>query len=428
MAGRTISSNPSDKDAGKDGHRGRSVHSGSDHGRTDHVDSRKTTSRTASGSAGPGTRQVRVTAGHPTTGESDAVASPSAPRTARSTDAKPNERRFHLETQKAKPAEERGGESKEAARFSLARVKRAMKHEVRRPRIVQEPETGMSKPGSFVDARRLPSEDVVAKTLQETNGSIGVATRPKVVDFTARQKERRKANVRYIVRNAAIVVGVLVVLGFLAWFLFLSPAFRLEQDRISVEGANEWVSSEQVMDIADQQVGKSLLLVSDGAIERGLRDIPGVSEAKASKQFPNGLTVSIVAQRPAAMLKAKDGTLTAVDSQARILNSVSDQSVEGIPVIEVDDATQAVKGRAIKSAVTILDALPESLRGQVTSVSAATQDSIATTFANGITVTWGDDSDLKLKMAIADKIMNDPKVIGDKKEINVSATSRPIIK
>ena len=41
---------------------------------------------------------------------------------------------------------------------------------------------------------------------------------------------------------------------------------------------------------------------------------------------------------------------------------------------------------------------------------------------------WGDSAELKLKMAIVDKIMNDPNVIGDKKQINVSAPGRPIIK
>ena len=129
------------------------------------------------------------------------------------------------------------------------------------------------------------------------------------------------------------------------------------------------------------------------------------------------------------MLKVsgKDG-LTAVDSETRVLNQVTDQTVKGIPVIEVKNIDTALKQRSVQSAVTILDAMPESWRTKVTAVSANTQDSVTTTLDNGITIVWGDSSDIKLKMAIVDKIMNDPNVIGDKKQINVSAPGRPIIK
>ena len=42
-----------------------------------------------------------------------------------------------------------------------------------------------SRSGDFVDARNLAGEDFVSKTLEETTGTLGVVTRPKVVDFSA---------------------------------------------------------------------------------------------------------------------------------------------------------------------------------------------------------------------------------------------------
>lgn len=289
--------------------------------------------------------------------------------------------------------------------------------------------TNSSQPGSFVDARALPSEDLVERTLQESAGTIGVATRPKVVDFKARLRERKAANTRVLLTRIGIGVAAFAALVALIWLLFFSPMLRLEEDRITINGANEWVNSTQIMNIAKEQVGKSLLVVSDNAIEQKLNDIPGVSSSTATKKFPRGLEISIVSQRPAAMLKVsgKDG-LTAVDSETRVLNQVTDQTVKGIPVIEVKNIDTALKQRSVQSAVTILDAMPESWRTKVTAVSANTQDSVTTTLDNGITIVWGDSSDIKLKMAIVDKIMNDPNVIGDKKQINVSAPGRPIIK
>lgn len=327
-------------------------------------------------------------------------------------------------------AEQSAATSQPRRKRGSVRSAKQARAQVKKPRIVEE-RTGATSPGAFVDANNLPSEDVVAKTLQETAGAIGVATRPKVVDFAARQKEQRKANTRRIAARVAVACAALAAVVALVWLLFFSPVLRLEPDNISASGANEWVSSEQIMAIAKRQAGKSLLLVSDGAVEQQLSQIPGVSSATAEKKFPNGLHVSVTAQRPAAMLKGPSGsTMTAVDSKARTLNAVngSEQSVQGIPVIEVDNVGKALSRRAVQSALVILDALPESMRNAIVKVQANTQDSIMTQLDNGISIVWGDDSDLKLKMAIVDKIMNDPNVIGDKKQINVSATARPIIK
>ena len=69
------------------------------------------------------------------------------------------------------------------------------------------------------------------------------------------------------------------------------------------------------------------------------------------------------------------------------------------------------------------------MRQRISSVSAQTQDSITTVLDGGnYTIVWGDSSDLKLKKAVVDKIINDPNVIGDKHQVDVSAPLRPIIK
>lgn len=286
-----------------------------------------------------------------------------------------------------------------------------------------------SAPGQFVDARRLKSEDLVSKTLRETTGHIGMLTRPKVVDFQSRLKERRSVNKRAVAQRIAIIVGSLILVIAVLWALLFSPLFRLEHNQISVTGNNSWVSKEQILSIAQQQEGKSLLLVSTKTIEQELSDIPGVFSAKANKRFPHGLSVTVQAQQPAAMLQERGSKkLTAVDGKGRVLNSVHDVSVAGIPVIEVNDVDAALKKRAVKSAVIILNDLSENMRKEITKVSAATQDSITTQLSNGYTIVWGNAADLKLKKAVVDKIMNDPNVIGDKKQIDVSAPMRPIIK
>ncbi|MDN6803480.1 MAG: cell division protein FtsQ/DivIB, partial [Bifidobacterium mongoliense] len=120
---------------------------------------------------------------------------------------------------------------------------------------------------------------------------------------------------------------------------------------------------------------------------------------------------------------------TAVDDRGRILNSVKGASASGIPVIEVSNVNDGLRDRAVLAASKILGDLPEQMRHRISKVSARTQDSITTELDDGrYAVLWGDASDLALKQAVVDKIVNDPTKIGDKHQVDVSAPLRPIIK
>ena len=274
-----------------------------------------------------------------------------------------------------------------------------------------------SEPGSFVDARKLASEDLVAKTLRESAGTFGMAARPKVVDFTARAKERKRVNARIIiVRILIALVSVLAVIG-LGWLLFFSPVLKLNATQISVDGLNGWVSEAEVRSLAVEQVDRSLLVVDASKIASQAKGIPGVFDAKVSREFPHGLAISLTTQRPAAMLRTPSGTVAAVDAQYRVLNVISKSDSVGIPVIEVGDIESSVRNRSVKEAVKVLDSLPESMRRQITKVTAETQDSVTIELNDGEhSVVWGDSSNIELKKADVDKILSDPNVI-DRKSV-----------
>ena len=282
----------------------------------------------------------------------------------------------------------------------------------------------------FVDARKLSVADFVSKILSSTAGSLGVISRPKMIDFSARKKEKNTVRVRTFVIRLFLAILSIGIAGFLIWLLLFSPVFCLEKDNITIVGANEWVSKEKISNIASGQVNKSLFLVSSQDVIKQLNDIPGVTEAKVEKDFPKSLHITVLSQKPAAMLKNKaNGNLTAVDVKGRVLNVVSHASISGIPVIEVDDVDHSLSTRAILEAIKVVSSMPESLRMQITKVSAKTQDSVETELgASHRNIVWGDASDLKLKNAIVDKLINDPSKIGNKTQIDVSAPTRPILK
>lgn len=284
-----------------------------------------------------------------------------------------------------------------------------------------------SRPGDFVDARGLKTDRAVGERLRSGDGS-GPFLRPKVIGFTARAREERKARALTMLIRVGVAALAAGIVGALIWLLFFSPVLKLESDRIRVQGANEWVSAEQVSAIADEQVGRSLIVVSTGTIADRLKAMPGVTSAQVNKQWPHGLTITVAAQKPAAVLKSADGAMTAVDSQARVLNAVG-ASVAGIPVIDVDSVSAGLENRAVQQALQILAALPESMRQRISAVTAKTQDSVTTVLDGGnYTIVWGDASQLTLKKAEVNAILGDPAVIGDKHHVDVTSPRKPIIK
>lgn len=284
--------------------------------------------------------------------------------------------------------------------------------------------------GKFVDARLLPKLDFVRKTLSQTSGSLGMITRPRIINFRERLKERKSAYLQFTVKRILAILAVIASVSAIVWFLFFSPVFLLKSNDISISGSNEWVSEQKIASIASTQVGKSLFLVSSQEVINQLNDIPGVTEAKVSKNFPNGLHVSVHAQRPAAMLKTRDSNkLTAVDAKGRVLNAVAQVPTQGIPVIEVSNVQRSLNNRAVLEAVKIVSSLSESLQARVTKVSAKTQDSVETELGDvKKTIIWGNSSQIELKKAIVAKIIDDPSKIGNKRSLDVSAPVRPILK
>lgn len=289
---------------------------------------------------------------------------------------------------------------------------------------------------TFVDARRLSVVDFVKQTLRSTAGPLGIVSRPKVIDFSAREKEKKFASLRTILLRFLYSFLIIASITLLCWVLFFSPVFRLKSKNISIFGSNEWVSEQKISSIASNQVNKSLFLVSSQEIIEQLNNIPGVTEAKVSKKFPQGLQITVRAQKPAAILKSHGSEkLTAVDVKGRVLNAVENVPTTGIPVIEVTDVHKSLSSKAVCEALKIVSSLSEDFRSHVMRVSARTQDSVETEISSTVSnveihrvIVWGDSSDLDLKKAIVDVIINDPSKIGNRQRLDVSAPARPILK
>ena len=311
---------------------------------------------------------------------------------------------------------------------SLVKGSRASASDAVASKSAESRSTGSA--GGFVDARTIPPDRPVSGRIgtdQEDQG-LGIFVRPKVLDFQARVREKKKVSRRLVLIRTGVVLLVMALIAGLSWLLFLSPVFRLQTEKIDVSGGNAWVSNDRVASIVARQGDRSLLLVSTNGVEEEISGMAGVTDAKVRKSFPHGLQVTFDAQEPTAVFKDAQDKLTAVDRQGRVLNTVS-KPVKGVPVIQVSTVNRAQQDQAVRQTLRILSTMPEAMRHSVTKVTAETQDSITTELDQGNhVIIWGDGSDLKLKQAVVDKIINDPSKIGDKHQLDVSAPLRPIVK
>lgn len=178
-------------------------------------------------------------------------------------------------------------------RSSKSRTPRSVSsgHEIDEPEIIDDVTVAKGQAGAFVDATTVAQRGLRCRNAASDHRLPRSRITPESGEFHRTRKRNATECKRArscVTRVDLLVVSVAVVTG-LTWLLLFSSVFRLETSEIGVSGANEWVSAQTIHVIADKQAGKSLFLVSAHEVTEQLKSIPGVSEAKVSKQFPKSM-------------------------------------------------------------------------------------------------------------------------------------------
>ena len=138
---------------------------------------------------------------------------------------------------------------------------------------------------------------------------------------------------------------------------------------------------------------------------------------------PDTLLIHIVERAPIGVVQAPDG-FRLVDPAGVVIDTVP-QRPPGVPIIQLDGADK-VSGAGFRSMAQVLLALPNSVLGQVDTISAHTRDDVTLTLTGSQQhVVWGsaDDSDQKAR-----NLTLLLKVYGGKGpgEYDVSAPKQPV--
>lgn len=246
---------------------------------------------------------------------------------------------------------------------------------------------GPSKPAAAgYDA--LPSNREIGRELRRAKKERARVERGEVRRFTKRSRRRKLAWFGALGVVAALVLGVSLTA--------FSPLMALRT--IDVTGTSR-LDVAAVKKALDDQLGRPLPLVDQGAIRGDLAAFPLIRSYSVESHPPNTIVVRIVERQPIGVLQS-GSTFTLVDA-AKVSIETADKRQDGYPLITASGAaaeTDAKSGFA--AAAEVLGALPHDLLARVDTISATTADDVNFTLRDsGAKVVWGSADDSGLKVA-----------------------------
>jgi len=184
-----------------------------------------------------------------------------------------------------------------------------------------------------------------------------------------------------------------------------SSMFAIE--RVEIRGADPHTAA-AVRHALGPLDGKSLLALGGGEVARRAQAVPSVISASYDRAFPHTLRVTIVEERPVAVLH-RGTDLFLVSARARVLRPLPANALLGLPRIWVPRTTDVTLGATLGgdpgAAVAALVPLHHlRLPVRVATAHAATGQ-LFLQLRNGLELRLGTPEDLPLKLTIARRIV-----------------------
>lgn len=230
----------------------------------------------------------------------------------------------------------------------------------------------------------------------------------------AEQRERRTRGRRRTLKVVAAVL-VVVLLGAAAWVVYFSSL--LATSAVTVSGTRE-LTPEQVTTAAAVPLGVPLARQDLDAIARRATSLPQVSAATVTREWPDRVRVAVTERQPLLGIAQPGGFLVA--DRTGVVFETRPALPPGVVQVAADPSDRAL----LVELGSVVGALPDDVRTQVTSVEAATPDAIRLKMVSGLTIVWGDATQSGLKAQVAAALLES----GAKTSIDVSAPHSPAVR
>jgi hypothetical protein len=205
-------------------------------------------------------------------------------------------------------------------------------------------------------------------------------------------------------RSIAIGLGVL---GFaLCGYLVARETSVFAIDRIEVEGGSPQIAR-QVQGALASLAGAPLVGLDGSAVLRKVDALPTVLRASYDRDFPHTLRITVVPERPAAVLRSGPASWL-VSARGRVIERLSTRSIPRLPRIWVASRTPVRLGAHLAAAGSTTAARAVGLAGSFASRVASASDAggaLVFHLRSGLELLLGNGEDVKLKLAVAERAL-----------------------
>lgn len=229
---------------------------------------------------------------------------------------------------------------------------------------------------------------------------------------------------RFLPTRRSLAAGAAVVALAAAGYAIARETSLFAIQRVAVTGGSAVIDA-QVTRALQPFVGRSLVGLDGGAVLRSVDALPTVVSASYDRGFPSTLNVTVVPERPVAVLR--DGAAAwIVSARGRVIRPVAAQGAPTWPRIWV--AAKFVR---------VGEVLPLRLGGVLTRVLSAARPLrtriLTASITNGVLVfhlrsglqlVLGAPDDVALKTAVAVQVL--PQIPSGTRSLDVSVPSRPL--
>jgi cell division protein FtsQ len=205
-------------------------------------------------------------------------------------------------------------------------------------------------------------------------------------------------------RSLAVGLGLLAVA--LGSYLIARETSMFAIDRIEVKAGSPEVAG-QVRQALSSFAGRSLVGLDGSAVLGKVDALPTVVSASYDRAFPHTLRITVVPERPAAVLRrGADSWL--VSARGRVMERLPATALPRLPRIWISTRTQVRIGGELTTAGAAIAAHAVGLAGAFAArmASASYTDGVLSFHLHrGLQVVLGDAGDIKLKVAVAERVL-----------------------
>jgi cell division protein FtsQ len=231
--------------------------------------------------------------------------------------------------------------------------------------------------------------------------------------------------VRLAPTRRSLVIGLGLLAVALGGYLIAreTPLFAI--DHVDVQGGSPRVARQVRQALASLE-GRPLVGLDGSAVLRMVDALPTVVSASYDRDFPNTLRITVVPERPAAVLRSGTGSWL-VSMRGRVMERLSSHGLAKMPRVWVSTQTPVRIGAELTAAGAATSARAVGLAGRFGARVASasyTNGTLVFRLRSGLDIVLGDGGDIKLKVAVAARLL--AKLPAGSVFLDVSIPGRPV--